>query len=257
MKLDFDTDSGIGTRANLGVIVLETDETLEHEFSRIMALKGIALYHSRIPMVPEVRPETLARMEQDLPASAKLLPPSLAFDVIGYGCTSASTVIGSENVARAIRTVCPNAKVSDPLAAIIAAGRSLGAKRLGFITPYVPEVSERLRQRLEEAGFEIAGFGSFEEGNDRVVARITEASILAAVETVVAKAPCDAIVVSCTNLRCLNVTAAAEDRFGIPVLSSNLALAWHMLQLAGVEVVRPELGRLFGGTSDPGPCPLK
>ena len=27
MKLDFDTDDGIGTRANLGVIVLETDET--------------------------------------------------------------------------------------------------------------------------------------------------------------------------------------------------------------------------------------
>ena len=65
MKLDFQTDDGIGTRANLGVIVLETDETLEHEFSRIMNLHGVALYHSRIPMVPEIRPDTLARMEQD------------------------------------------------------------------------------------------------------------------------------------------------------------------------------------------------
>ena len=165
--------------------------------------------------------------------------------MIGYGCTSASTVIGSEKVARAIQTVFPDAKVSDPLAAIIAAGKSLGAKRLGFVTPYVPEVSARMRQRLEDAGFEIAGFGSFEEGNDRVVARITKASILSAVETVAAQAPCDAIFVSCTNLRCLDVITAAEDRVGVPVLSSNLALAWHMLQLAGVADARPQLGRLF------------
>lgn len=36
MKLDFDTDGGIGTRATLGVIVLEADETLQPEFARMM-----------------------------------------------------------------------------------------------------------------------------------------------------------------------------------------------------------------------------
>lgn len=245
MKLDFQTDSGIGTRANLGVIVLETDETLEHEFSHLMDQAGVALYHSRIPMVPEIRHDTLARMEQDLPASARLLPPSLRFDAIGFGCTSASTVIGSDNVARAIKTACPDACVTDPLAAIIAAGRHLNANRLGFVTPYIPEVSAGMRRKLEEAGFEIAGFGSFEEGNDRVVARITEASILAAIKKVAAQKPCDAVVVSCTNLRCLDVIAQAEDQTGVPVLSSNQALAWHMLRLAGINNTRTKYGRLF------------
>lgn len=245
MKLEFNTDDGIGTRATMGVIVLETDETLEPEFAKVMALDGVALYHSRIPMVPEIRPETLARMEEDLPASARLLPPSLDFDVIGYGCTSASTVIGSENVARAIQTVFPNAKVSDPLAAIIAAGHHLGAKRLGFITPYVPEVSGRMRQKLEDAGFEIAAFGSFEEGNDQVVARITEASISEAAENVAAAAPCDAIVISCTNLRCLKIISRIEEKIGVPVISSNQALAWHMLRLANVTDVLPQYGRLY------------
>lgn len=154
------------------MIVLETDETREHEFARIMRLAGVALYHSRIPMVAEIRPDTLACMEQDLPVSARLLPPSLDFDVIGFGCTSASTVIGSENVVRAMQTVFPNARASDPLAAIIAACRQLGARRLGFVTPYIPEVSAAMRGKLEQAGYEIAGFGSFEEGNDRIVARL-------------------------------------------------------------------------------------
>lgn len=245
MKLDFTTDNGIGTRATLGVIVLETDETLEPEFARMMNLPGVALYHSRIPMVPEIRPDTLARMEQDLPASTRLMPSSLRFDAIGFGCTSASTVIGSANVARAIESVCTGARVTDPLAAIIAACRHLGAKRLGFVTPYIPEVSAGMRGKLEEAGFEIAGFGSFEEGDDRVVARISEASIAAAVERVAAQAPCDAVVVSCTNLRCLNVIPAVEKRIGVPVVSSNLALGWHMLHLAGIGDSRPEMGRLF------------
>jgi maleate isomerase len=245
VKLDFQTDDGIGTRANLGVLVLETDETLEHDFARLLNHAGVALYHSRIPMVPDIRPDTLARMERDLPASAKLLPPALSFNVIGFGCTSASTVIGSDNVAKAIQTVCPTAKITDPLAALIAAGRSLGARKLGFVTPYIASVSAGMRGRLEEAGFEITGFGSFEEGNDRVVARITEASILQAIENVAAQAPCDAVVVSCTNLRCLDVIAKAEARIGVPVLSSNQALAWHMLRLAGIEETSDAFGALL------------
>ncbi len=245
MKLDFQTDEGIGTRANMGVIVLETDETLEHEFARMMDLEGVALYHSRIPMVAEITPETLARMEADLPASAKLFPKSLSFDVIGYGCTSASTVIGSDKVAAAIRSVCPTAQVTDPLAAIIAAAKHLGARKLGFITPYVAEVSAQMRGKLEGAGFEITGFGSFEEGNDQVVARITEASIVQAAEHIARVAPCDAIVISCTNLRCLNIIDEIEARTGVAVISSNQALAWHMQKLAGITLPRDELGRLY------------
>ena len=247
MKLDFDTDQGIGTRATLGAIVLATDETLEPELGQMTGgLDHVALYHSRIPMVAEVSETTLAQMEADMPASASLLPQALDFDVIGYGCTSASSVIGSENVARAIQSVFPNAKVTNPLAAFIAAGQRLGITRIGFITPYVPAVSKRMRQRLEDAGFEIAGFGSFEEGDDRVVARITEESIRLAAQRMARDTQCDGIVIACTNLRCLNVIGEVEAEAGIPVLSSNQAMGWHMLRLAGVQDELPGMGRLFG-----------
>ena len=248
MKLEFDTDRGIGTSATLGVIVLETDETLEPEFARMTALDGVALYHSRIPMVAEVTPETLARMERDLPTSARLLPQALRFDVIGYGCTSAATVIGSDRVASAIRSVFPDVRVTDPLKAIITAGRSLGCRRLAFVTPYVAEVSMRMRQRLEEAGFEIAAFGSFEEGDDRVVARITERAVAEAAERVAASADCEAIVISCTNLRCLGVIERIEATTGLPVITSNQAMAWHMLRLAGWTGSHDAFGRLFRET---------
>lgn len=245
MKLEFNTDTGIGTRTTLGAIVLETDETLEPEFARIMDIEGVALYHSRIPMATEVNSETLAKMETDLPAATRLLPSAPKFDVIGYGCTSASSVIGSDNVARQIQSVLPDAQVTNPLAAIIAAGNALGARRLGFITPYIAEVSQRMRDRLEEAGFEIAGFGSFEEGDDRVVARISPTSIMDAAKQIAATTDCDAIVISCTSLRCLRIIPDMEARAGIPVLSSNQALAWHMLRLAGINDQMPQFGSLF------------
>lgn len=246
MKFDFDTDDGIGTRATLGVIVLATDETLEPEMGQMTgAIDQVALYHSRIPMVAEISEETLAQMEADMPASAGLLPQALDFDVIGYGCTSASSVIGSENVARAIQSVFPKAQVTNPLAAIIAAGHTLGLRRVGFITPYVPAVSARMRGRLEDAGFEISGFGSFEEGDDRVVARITEESIRKAALRMAEDTACDGIIIACTNLRCLNVIEEIEAETELPVLSSNQAMGWHMLRLAGVQDVLSGMGRLF------------
>jgi maleate isomerase len=248
MKLNFETDAGIGTRARFGAIILETDETLEPELARMMRLDGVALYHSRIPMVTDIRPETLARMLHDLPGSARLFPRALDFDVIGYGCTSGATVIGSKQVARAVQTVFPKAQVTDPLAAILAGCRALGARRLGFVTPYIAELSHGMRQALIEAGLEITSFGSFDEGDDRVVARISEGSIMAAAEQVAGIAPCDAIVIACTNLRCLRIIPEIETRIGIPVISSNQALGWHMARLAGLNAPRPGLGKLFSHT---------
>lgn len=245
MKLPYETDGGIGKRATLGVIVLESDETIEPEFAQMTAMRDVALYTSRIPMVSAVRPETLRDMLEALPASAALFPSALDFDVIGYGCTSASSVIGTGKVAQAIKSIYPNTEVTDPLAAIIAACTTLNVKNLGFLTPYIPDVSKKMHEKLEEAGFSIKSFGSFEEENDQVVARITEQSIFSAAEKIAQAAPCDALVISCTNLRCLKVIPKLERRTKIPVISSNQALAWHMLRLAGVNTPRRQFGQLF------------
>lgn len=247
MKLRFDTDSGAGSKATLGLIVLQTDETIEPELAQIVAEPGVALYHNRIPMVPEINAETLLQMKADLPQAAALFPSSARFDVIGYGCTSASTVIGPDGVRDAIRQSLPGVQVTEPLSALIAGCRALGLERLGFVTPYVPSVSARMQEKLEQAGHQIVSFGSFEEGDDRVVARITESSISEAIQTVAGQSKCDGVIVACTNLRVAHVARKAEAALGIPILSSNLALAWHMLSLAGITPNKPAFGRLHSG----------
>ncbi len=102
-----------------------------------------------------------------------------------------------------------------------------------------------MRAALEADGPVVSASGSFEQAEEHAVARIAAASVLAAIQRVAAAAPCDGVFVSCTNLRTLDVLALAEERLGIPVISSNQALAWHMLRAAGVADALPGLGSLL------------
>lgn len=232
MKLPFTLDAGSAEKARFGLIILQADETIEPEMARMLAAPGIGLYHTRIPMAPHITPETLRTMLAEIPRCAGLLPQA-RFDAIGYACTSGATIIGPENVARAVRSGCDCAHVSDPLSATLAALSHLGARKIVYISPYSADVTAAMRARIQEAGFKISAFASFEESDDRRVSRIAQASILHAIIKTAAKAPCDAVFVSCTNLRILDVLAEAEASIGRPVVSSNTALAWHMCKLAG------------------------
>ena len=66
IELQHKTDSGWGSRAHIGIIVLRTDQTLEHEFRPLLNLEGVAPHHSRIANEMEVTKEMLANMEAEL-----------------------------------------------------------------------------------------------------------------------------------------------------------------------------------------------
>ena len=245
IELQHKTDSGLGARANIGIIVLRTDQTLEHEFRTLLNLEGVALYHSRIANEMEVTKEMLAKMEADLPIAAALLPASFNFDVIGYGCTSGATIIGEEQVEKAIQVSHPEIPTSNPLTACKAALSALRIKRIAFLTPYVSGITTMMRDNLLENGFEVSSTGSFFESDDFVVGRISAESILESIEKVGTRDDCEGVFVSCTNLRVASIISVAEDKLGKPVTSSNHALAWHLLRLAGIQDCPENAGRLF------------
>lgn len=243
VTLPFETDDGFGARARIGLIVLETDQTIEAE-ARQIDLDGVDFYHSRIPMEIEVTPETLTAMEQRLPVAAGLLPPEFDFDAIGYGCTSAATLIGTDGVTAAIQSAHPGMACSNPIAATIEAFRALGSKRVAIVTPYTADVTEPIVAHFRDAGLDVSAVGSFLEPSDLVVARITESSIAAGVREIAAGGECDAVFVSCTSLRVMGIAPKLEAEIGMPVVSSNIALFWHLLRLAGVNDTLDGFGAL-------------
>lgn len=232
MAQTFTSDLGYGGTSAIGLVVLSTDETMEPELAQTFAQTDSTLYHTRIPFDPDVTPETLAAMEANLPASVSLLPADIPFKAIGYGCTSGATVIGADNIATAIRSIFADVKVTDPITAALAAFQHLGAKKIGLLTPYRADVSAAMRDLMEDAGFEVTELVSFDEQTDSKVAKISEASVLKAA-TQIGQKDCDLVFASCTNLRSFKILEQAEAAMGKPMVSSNSALAWHLLRLAG------------------------
>ncbi len=244
VPLPFETDAGFGSRARLGLVVLESDQTIEAE-GRLLDLPGVDVYHARIANDLEVTHETLTAMAERLPAAAALLPGEFEFDAIGYGCTSAATLIGSDRVAELLAEAHPGVPSSNPITAAIAAFEALGARRIVVVTPYSAEVTRPVAEQFADAGIEVVGLGSFLETSDLVVGRISPQSVAAAVRTMTTAVDCDAVFVSCTSVRLMADVARLEAEVGVPVVSSNLALFWHLLRLAGVSDPVDNLGRLF------------
>ena len=84
-RLSYTSDSGAGARARIGLLVLESDQTMEDEVRALTALEGVALYHARLANDVVVTPETLANMEKELPIAAGLIPEYMGLSAIGYG----------------------------------------------------------------------------------------------------------------------------------------------------------------------------
>ncbi len=242
----YDLIGSIGTTATLGLIVLQTDETIEQDFRRLLSDPGIALYITRIPSGAELTPEMIAQMGVDLPAAARLLPRAAQFDAVGYGCTSGTTLIGPSEVERLVKGACATRHVCNPLDAARMACTQLGIKRLGIVSPYTSDIANALAEAFVAVGTPVARTVSFGEEVEANVARVDPVSIADAARNLAGAADIDGIFLSCTNLRTLDVITDLEAELDIPVFGSNLALAWHMGRMAGIGDVMKGPYRLLG-----------
>jgi maleate isomerase len=244
-QMPFTLDNGIAHRAAIGLIVLATDQTVEHEFRKMLAIDGVAFYETRIHNSADINPTTLAAMEKGMATAAGVILPGCKLDVVAYGCTSGTVVIGEEKVFARIREARPDVACTTPITGAIAGFKALGAKRIALLTPYIEEVNQMLRRFIEAGGVEVPVMGSFNHENDTEVARINQDSIRQAIRKLVTVDKVDAVFVSCTSLRVATIAEEMEREVGLPVTSSNHAMAWHCLRLAGYQEPVAGFGKLF------------
>ncbi|GHF42019.1 maleate cis-trans isomerase family protein [Seohaeicola zhoushanensis] len=241
-------DGGVAARAAIGLVVLGIDQTMELEFRRLMPLDGVGLYASRVFCDNEITPETLRAIGPRIAPGTELIMPGQHLDVVAFGCTSATMTLGEEAVFAEIHKVRPGIACTTPVTAALAAFKALGARRIGVLTPYEPAVNEIVRRYLDSRGVHVAAFGTWNKVQDPEAARISLDSVEDGVARLAEAAQLDAVFVSCTSIRLSERVEAIEARAGLPVTSSDHAMAWHCLRLAGVNDAVPGAGRLFGVT---------
>ena len=224
--------------ARFGLIILQSDETIEQEI-RATLPSNISINHSRIPCNKIVSSENLSQMQIDLPTASELLP-KIKYDSIGYACTSGATIIGSSEVEKLISSKQESGLVTDPIKATKEALINLNCHNIAFVSPYEQSVTEAMRLNLHHDGFKIKDQISFNETDDTVVARIAEEDSLKAIIDI-GRNDVDAIFISCTNFKTFNIIDKAEKVLQKPVISSNQALIWHMLKPLKINKKGPGL----------------
>ncbi|WP_143027027.1 ectoine utilization protein EutA [Rhodospira trueperi] len=235
----------------VGLVVLETDLTMERDVARLLHGSGLAVHANRIAFSNPVSAESLAALETSLSAATAALIPGTPFDVIHFGCTSASAVIGDDGVSAAVRTAKPGARATNPIIAADAALKALGVRRLSILTPYVPEIARPVADRFAALGYDIAGLTCWAIEDDRDMARVRPDVLIR--EAVAATDPkADALFISCTAVSAAEVVPLIEAEVDCPVVTSNQAAAWLALRLCGIDHDVPGGGRLFSRPLAPG-----
>ena len=241
---DYTPGETYGERVGVGLIALANDRASEPELKTFLPQEGVALWASRVPMSIDVSLDALAGMANHLDACVRLLMPDDRLDVLAYGCTSGTMTIGPERVAELVHSARPGVPVTDPISSSLDGLRLLGAKRIALLTPYIDEVNHFVEGYVTQRGFEIPVKGAFHARGDPEIGRIPAEAILDAGRQLGAN-DVDALFISCTGLRAASVIAPLEAAIGKPVVTSNQALAWSCLRIAGWDRPVEGYGRLL------------
>lgn len=220
-----------------GLIVLGTDLTIEGDAARLMP-PDCRLHVTRIAFENPTTAENLRQTGPRLRDAGALLVPGVALKGVGFGCTSASAVLG-QGVQKALGGRAP---VSTPTSGALRGFAALGVTRVALMTPYLPQTADLVGDHFAAHGLEVVSRRSMGRADDRDMALLPEAEVMAF--ALAADHPdAQALFMSCTALPALGLIDRIEARLGKPVISANQALFWAMLDQARIPASGP--GRLF------------
>lgn len=243
VRAAYTLDRGPGTY-RIGLIALDCDHATERDFMNMRPGDEVAIYTSRVRSVKSCTVENLRSIAPRLTEAASLILPESRLDVIAYSCTSGTVVVGHEAVVEYVRAARPGIACVTPIDAALAGLARFGARRVAVLTPYIDEINAAMARCLEAAGTDIVGFTSFRLIDANDMANLPpEAIYRAALEA--DRDEAEALFISCTAIRAVDVVERIERALGKPVVTSIQAMFWQCLAYAGYKKPIAGYGRLL------------
>jgi arylmalonate decarboxylase len=130
--------------------------------------------------------------------------------------------------------------------AIVEGLRAVGARRVAVATAYNDVVNGRLRIFLEESGIQIVGIKGLNIERFEESAPVTHDSLLKfSAETFESMPKADSLLISCGNLKTLELVVPLEQRCKVPVVSSMPHALWASVRLLGFSGQAKGFGTLL------------
>ncbi len=253
-----------GWRGRIGLMVPTGNSVMEPEFDRL-APEGVSVHANRI-YLKDVTPENLRGMENEAEESARGLV-AIRLGVLAFGCTSGSFVGGKgydETLRKRIEDTTGVAATTTTTA-VMRALRLLGVSRIAMATPYIDAVNAIEEKFLGDNGIEVTrskGGGI----TDTPDIQECEPHVAYRRAREVDNDRAEAVFISCTGFRTIEIIAKLEAELGKPVISANQATFADCLRILGVAEAAPGFGSLFERTfeamaaqtaADGKPAPLR
>lgn len=242
-KVDVQFDRGRDWRARIGFILVPTDGVIEGEMFKL-APPGVGVNFTRLPGSDDVTVENLLAMENELEDAASRFVFGKDLSVICFACTSASALIGEKRVNAALAKGNPYAKPTSLIGGVLQALRAFKAKKIVITSPYLDDINTLEANYLKSQGFEILEFQGMNILKDSDI-RLVEPKFIKEYTKKIDCEEAEAIFISCGGLRSIEIIDALEQEVGKPVVTSNQAMFWNTLRMAGIEDKIEGYGRLF------------
>jgi maleate isomerase len=235
-------DIDYGSRLRAGVLIPSGNSVAEPEI-RAMLPREVSMLVTRLALRGS-SPTELMRMLDRLESACELLSDAKVGCLV-FHCTAVSTF--APELAGNIRERVQSAsgiRCFTTADAILEGLKRLNAKTVSLLTPYIDAIHEREAAFLEANGFAVKGSANLGINTNGEMASLSPGTILDwAARNVDAGA--DACLISCTAIKSAPAIAQLEEISGLPVLTSNQSMAWHLLRSSGIDDRINGYGRLF------------
>lgn len=241
------TPADYGPRGRVGVAVPHSNPTVEPEL-RALLPANLGVYATRLVHPAERVEERLKHYIRHLPDAIRSFGV-LRLAAFGFGCTGSSYVAGAaleEQLVAAAEAEC-GLPVLTAARAIRQALTALQVRAIALVSPYPADLAEAGYRYWAEAGVSVVAKLRVDPAlsDTHHIYELTSDDALAALRRV-DRSGADCLVASGTGMPTLRALRTLRGETGLPVLSSNLCLAWALTRAAAPELAPPAPGGLLG-----------
>ena len=236
-----------GPRGRVGIAVPHSNPTVEPEL-RALLPAPIGLYATRLMHAAPRVEERLHHYIRHLPDAIRTFGV-LKLAAFGFGCTGSSYLAGvalEEQLTAEAISEC-GLPVITAAQAIRRALLSLGCRTMALVSPYPADLADAGYRYWEDAGFRIVARLRVDPAltDTHRIYELTSDDALAALRKL-DRSGADCLVASGTGMPTLRALRTLRAETELPVLSSNLSLAWALTQTAAPELAPATPGQLLG-----------
>ena len=242
----------------IGQIVPSSNTTMETEIPAMLRAREairperFTFHSSRMRMHKVTKEELEAMNREGLRCAAELADARV--DVMSTACLVAIMAMGlgyhrqtERELTEVVRANHSLAPVMTSAGALIEGLKTMGAKRISLMAPYMRPLTDLVVKYIEHEGIEVIDSVCFEIPDNLEVGLRDPLRLLDDVQRLDTRGADVVVASACVQMQSLPAIQRLEDRLGIPTISTAVCTVRRMLEHLELEPTVPGAGALLAG----------